>query len=297
MTTAAFPSFTVQKTFLQQCVKEQAPSHLSSLRSKPNLWQVAAVSTYVAFIVLTLGGVAASVIFAPVFLPLVTITSIFLLQYVKKVHDFFDQKSEEAGARATQIEKISGELQRLALATPQHLREILQQRGIENVASPENLIPLIARHRFWEEHIQDLEKKRQAKLAEAEKLSTENYADNKKEIFKLRCAALEIEKNGLEAKIKNAFVNAVIRKPRFAGKFEDLGSFSQVSAQERAISNANKKEPTINQLFIFKNHHQLAPITIDEAKKLTVSALAMRLLPALHTENDSKISFFESFAL
>jgi hypothetical protein len=268
------------KTFLQQCVKEQAPGHLYELQSNSTLWQAAAVATYVAYIVLTLAGVATAVVFAPIFLPVITITSLFLLQYARKVHDLFDQKSEEADARAMQLKKISDELKRLTFATPQKLQEILQQKGIATmVPNPRELKPLIARHNFWEKHILMLKERRQATLAEAAKLSTKSYGDNKEKIFNLRCAALELEKASLEATIKNAFINAVIRRPQFAGKLEDLGSFSQASGQERAIDKASEV-PDMNPFFRFQNQ-QLAPITFEEVKKLAVSDLAMRFVQSM----------------
>jgi hypothetical protein len=273
MATAALP-----KTYLQQCVQEQAPSHLAALQSQSSLWNAAAVSTYVAYIVLTLGGIATSAIFAPIFLPIISITSLFLLQYVKKAHDTFDGWSEDASARVKQIKMISAELRRLHSATPKQLQENLRQKGIPDVSNPASLKPLIARHSFWEKHIQKLEEKGRATLTEAAQLSKKSYAENKSEIHKLRCAALDIEKDRIEARIKNAFVNAVIRRPKFAGNLETLGRFSEVSAQERAIGNAN--QVSMEKFFLFKNK-KIKPITVDEAKNLPISKLAIRMMPAL----------------
>lgn len=277
------------QTYLQRCIEELEPGNLSSWKWKSTLWQVAAVATYVAFTVLAIAGLAAAAVFAPVYIPIVALSSIFLLKIVQKGHDLLEQWSDQASARAEQLKEISRHFEVLSSATPEQLQQVLQQKGIQWSTIPgmmqdpthlAQLKPLIARHNFWEGYVQKLEEKKQIKLEEAAKLSQESYADNKNEIYDLRCEALEVEKRAWEGKIKNAFVNAVIRQPAYVGTLEDFGNFTVISGQERAIGNA-ASAASVNDLFTFKN--SLIPtISVDEVKRMTASDLAMRLIPAMN---------------
>jgi len=289
MATSALTNHSVatSKTYLQQCV-DDLDANNSSWQWKSRQWQIAAVATYVAFTVLTVGSIAATAVFFPIYIPIIAVSSIFLLKFVTKGHDLFEQWSDQAHARVEQLKEISRHQQELASATPQQIQETLSQKGIQwwmipgMMQSPADLAtlkPLIARRTFWEGHVQKLEEKKRAKLAEAEKLSTESYDENQNEIYDLRCEALEIERRSLEGRLKNAFINAVILRPSHVGAMEDLGSFSQVSGQERAIGNA-ASAASVNDFFTFKNG-QTPTITVDEVKRMAISDLAMRMIPAM----------------
>ncbi len=275
------------QTYLQHCIEDLEPSNLSSWNWKSNQWQVAAVTTYVAFTVLTIGGLATATAFAPVYIPVVAVSSAFLLKFVRKGHDLFEQWSDQASARAEQLKEISKHLQELSSATPEQLQQTLQQKGIQwfmipGMQNPNHLTqlkPLIARHNFWENYVQTLEEKKRTKLNEATKLFSENYEDSKNEIYDLRCEALEIEQRALEGKLKNAFVQAVIRRPAHIGTLEDLGSITAISGQERVIGNA-VNAISVNDLFTFKNG-RTPTISSDEAKRMTTTDLAMRLVAAM----------------
>jgi hypothetical protein len=281
------------QTYLQRCTEDLQPSNLSSWNPnswswKSTQWQVAAVATYVAYTVFAVGGLAAAAAFAPVYIPVVAISSIFLLKFVQKGHDLFERWSDRASAHAGQLKAISRYLQELSSATPEQLQQILQQKGIQWFTIPgmlqnpndlTRLKPLIARHNFWETHIQTLQENQQKKLNEAARLSSESYADNKNEIYDLRCEALEIEKRVLEGKLKNAFINAVIRRPTHIGTLEDLGSITAISGQERAIGNATSAT-SVNDFFTFKNG-RTPTLSGDDVKRMTTTDLAMRLLTAM----------------
>ena len=222
---------------------------------------------------------------APIYVPFITIGGAFVLKEVQKTHDQFEQFSKYAQERSEQLKEISRQYQALSNTTLLQLQNILQQRGIfwfmipgmlQNPGNLTSLIPLIARHNFWEEHLQNIEMKKQDVLVEAGKM--DNEGNHQEEVHDLRCEALEIEKMALEAKIKNSFINAVIRRPNYVGTLDDLGTFSILSGQERAIGNA-VAAPCINHFFSFKSNE--APITVDEVKKMKISDLAMRMLKAM----------------
>ncbi len=287
LTNHSIPSASTQ-TYLQKCIEDLEPSNISSWSWKSTQWEVAAVATYVAYTVLAIGGLAISAAFAPVYIPIIAVSSVFLFKFVQKGHDLFEQWSGQAYARAEQLKEISRHLQELSPATTEQLQQTLQQKGIQwfmipgMMLNPNNLIqlkPLIARHNFWEGYVQKLEEKKRTKLEEAAKLSSESYVDNKNEIYDLRCEALEIEKRALEGKLKNAFINAVIRRPAYVGTLEDLGNITAMSGQERAIGNAASAAST-NDFFTFKNGWT-PTISVDEVKRMTTSDLAMRFIAAL----------------
>lgn len=286
MTTTALThhSAATSKTYLQQCVDDLDSSHISFWQCKSTRWRVAAVATYVAFTVLAVGSLAASAVFAPIYIPIIAVSSFFFLKVVNRGHDLFEKWSDQAYARIEQLKAISRHHQELTSATPEQIQHTLFQKGVQwfmipgMMQSPANLArlkPLIARHNFWEGYVRKLEEKKQAKLIEAAKLSTENYEENKNEIYDLRSEALEIEKRALEGKLKNAFVNAVIRQPTYVGTMDGLGCFSIVSGQERAIGNA-ASAASVNEFFTFKNGRTPA-ITVGEVKSMAISDLALRI--------------------
>lgn len=284
----ADPSSSLNKTYLQQCIEDLSPSNLSSLEWNSTLYRVASSATYVAFTVLAVGGIAAAAAFAPIYIPMIAISSILLLKFVQKGHDLLDEKADQARARAAQLKEIIRLHQQMSNMTLQQIQEALQQKGVQwfmipgmmfNPTNLETLKPLIARHSFWEGYIQKLEEKKQNKIDEAAKAIAKNYADNKDTIYDLHCETLEIEKNILEAKVKNAFINAVLRRPDHIGTLDDLGSFSEVSGQERAMADA-VSSTSLNDFFKFKKS-AIPTIKVDEVRRMTISDLAMRLIAAM----------------
>ncbi len=290
MTTSTVPvsisTPSVPKSYLQFCEEELNPDLLSSCSRKSTLWKVAAVTTLVAFTALMVGALVASALYAPIFFPMVGVCCILPLGQVQKVYRLFVKWSDEASERAVQLGAINGHYQELSGSTPSQLQQLVGQKGINNITGMQHndpnlttLKPLIARHLFWEGHVEELTKKMQEKLDEASKLSSEGYTENKDEIYELRSEALEIEKQVLESKAKNAFINAVIRRPHYMGNLEDLGTFSPLSGQERAIGSQAGAAGT-NEFFSFKAR-SMPGIFYNEAKQLSVPDLAMRMVIAM----------------
>lgn len=277
------------KTYLQQCVEELEPSNLSSLQRKSTLWQVASVATLVAYTALAMTGLGLAAMYAPIYIPVLAVGSLFLLGPTQKGANVFEKWADEANARAEQIKEISQNCQAMSSATPQDLQQTLQQKGIPwftipgmvlNPANIDTLKPLIAHHAFWEKKIEKIETDKTSKLTQATKLATENYEKNKEEINELREDVLNLEKNALESKIKNAFINAVIRRPDFKGALENLGTFSPMTGPEQAIG-AAVGATSAAELFTFKNG-RVAALTIDEVKRSRVPDLAIRLLAGMN---------------
>lgn len=291
MATSVLPNHLVSsttKTYLQQCVDDLSEKNISSLQWESTLLRTAAIATHVAFVVFIFGSLAAATAVAPIFIPIVAVNSFFLMKLVDKGHDYFEQWSNQVHARAEQLKEISRHHQELASATPEQMQQILAQKGIQWFAIPGMLLnpanlctlkPLIARHNFWEGHVRELEEKKQTRLSEAARLSTENYVKHKNEIYDLRCEALEIDQRALEGKLKNAFINAIIHRHTYVGTLGELGTFSQISGQERAVGNA-VNAPSIAEFFTFHNG-QTPTITVDEVRRMTISDLAMRLIAVM----------------
>jgi hypothetical protein len=276
------------KTYLQQCVEDMDPSLLSSSEKKSTLWQVASIATLVAFTVLAVGGLALCAAYAPLYIPLVAITSAFLLKYAKQGAKTLESWSEQARGRAEQLKEISKHYQALSSASRQLVQQALLEKGVAwytipgmalNPAGVDTLKPLIARHTFWENRVKKLEEEKSGKLTEATKLAAKNYEANKDTIYELRSEALEVEKIALESKVKNAFINAVIRRPDFKGTLEDMGTFSPMSGQERAIANGTSPA-SATEFFTFKDG-RTPTIAIDEVRRMGITDLAMRLISGM----------------
>ena len=145
--------------------------------------------------------------------------------------------------------------------------------------NPENLTtlkPLIARHQFWEERIENLKKQKADTLIAAQTLAVENYGKNSKKINKLFNQALELEKSALESKVKDAYVLAVIQRPVLRNSLSDIGDFSTFTQKERVIASALGFKT--DQFFIFKDA-KASPLSVDEVQASAIT-LSTRLLQA-----------------
>ena len=278
-----------QKTFLQHCEEELAPKLRASFEENAILWKVAAVATLVAFAVLVLSAFVATGLFAPLYIPLIGISSIILLSQITSIYQMFQSRAAQASERAEQLKEINDHYQTLDASTPAQLQEILDQKGIRMIPGMQRndprlttLKPLIARHLFWEGQTNSLQESAQEKLREAARLKQQNATGNREEIFQLRHEALEWENEALESKCKNAFINAVIRRPYYTGTLDDLGSFTEFSGLERAVNAANNISDT-NNLFTFKNS-SVPPIKYSDAKHSSVADLSYRFITPMPSQ-------------
>lgn len=270
------------KSYLQFAEEELSPDLLASYNQKATLWKVAAVASVVLFTVIAVGGFAASAYLLPVTIPLVGLCAYVMMAQAMKVYSMFEKWSDTATERATQLSAINKHYEDMSSSTPQALQEILRSKGIHNVVGMQQndpnlttLNPLIARHLFWEQHTADQLKIKEDKIEEARKLSEKDFVENRDTIYELNSEALEFEMQALESKVKNAFINAVLRRPHYAGTLEDLGTFSQLTGQERAMA-MQAKAPHANEFFTFKNK-AMPLITYNDVKRESVAELAIRM--------------------
>jgi len=275
------------KSYLQFCREELNPNLIASYSRNSTLWKVAAIATLVAFTVLLIGAFIATVLYSPVFIPIVGLSCLILIGQIKKIYSLFDQWSYEASERANQLSAIKGHYQSLNASTPAHIQQILRQKGINSVSGMQvndpnlmTLKPLIARHLFWEGRVTQLTQQKQEKIGLAIKLSNENFLENRDEIYELQSEALELERQALESRAKHVFINAVIRRPHFIGTSEDLVTLSSLSGQERAIA-MRTGAPNAYEFLSFKTPRAVTTIRYDEMQQHAAADLAMRMVTAM----------------
>ena len=274
-------------TYLEFCEKELDPALIASFTKESTDFANSALIRAIAFPVIVLAALSTAALIAPIFTIVIGFSSVLLLNHIKKVYSALILKSELAQERVNQLNLIHTHYQTLTNSTPAQIQQMLKEKGInfiigmgQNDPRLTHLKPLIARHLFWEEHIQALKIKQQEKLQQAGTLTAQNSTLNRKEIYALQSQALEFEKQTLVAKVKCAFVNAVLFNPIAKGNLEDLGTFSMLSGQERAIALASNASRA-NDLFSF-NRPNATAITYDEAKQYTIPQLAMHLYRNMH---------------
>jgi hypothetical protein len=278
---------TQEKKYLDYCVEQIKEDTIKEFESNSSYYSNMAWASIIAYSVLAISAFVVTGVFAPVYVPIAGICAYLGANHVFKFYKSRQQYSESTGAQAGHLKTISNNHQNLAAVTPDQLQWVLLRMGISwlnipgMVQQPQDLNtlkPLIARHQFWEGHVQGLEQKKQADLQEALRLATENYPENRAKIYDLRTDALEIDRQILEAKVKDAFVLAAIQRPTMTGTIDSIGDFSNLSNQERVIGNA-VGDITINKFFNFKNT-SFAALTIDEVANANAVVLSQRLLTA-----------------
>lgn len=274
------------KTYLQFCEEELSPGKIDAFGIASQCWKATAIIAATMLSILVASAFVLVILFAPLVFPISVagVCALFLLWGVKEVYSYCDMKSQLNSDRAQQLRAIEKHHQTLSNATPERIQSVLSQKGISYVTgmganSPRliTLKPLIARHLFWEDRMKELEKKQNEKAAAAAKLSKANSVANRDHIYALQSEAVGLEAETLKAKVKCAFVHAVLRKPEFKGSFEKLGKFSHLSGQERTMALA-AKTPGADDFFIF-NGPNAKKITLSEAKTFTISQLAILKMP------------------
>ena len=275
-------------TYLERCVQDSSPGNISSLEWKSALWRTAAVATYVAYTALTMGAIAATILYVPVYVPLVAIGSLLAMSLVNMAYKKFDGKAENAQFDLKNLKAISKHEQELAPLTPQQVQTNLVRKGIHwytipgmvrNPAALETLKPLIARHAYYEENREKCEKEMKTALEKVAKLTAENKPETLDEIPNLNLNYLFYERAALKAKVSAAFMSAVIQRPGYTGKFKDIGSFSIASPLDRALDRAINPA-AVTDFFLFKST-SLPKLTYDEVKRISVPELSTRLIAAM----------------
>lgn len=286
---AATSTSTVSKiNYLDRCIEEFNPSNAEDAASKilwedrkSTLWKVAAYASLVVFAILAVGAFITTGILFPVYIPIAGICTLLLLNPVHQFYKRFQSYADQSQGRADQFRSIENHFKDLTGKTSAELAQIVFQKGIvlNDAATLEQVKPLIARHLFWEDHTKKIDAQKQAELDKAQKLSNDNSIEHRQEIYDIRTIALELENRALECKVKNAFINAIIRRPDFAGTLTDVGEISPLLSQERILGQA-AGDTSVDQFFTFANK-TIAPLSLNDVKRLSVAELGQRLFAAM----------------
>jgi hypothetical protein len=272
------------KNFLKKCVEDLKPEKLAKCQNEANKWHAISIISGVAFFALAIATMVTVGFIAPAFTSMVALSAIILaIPAAGKVAEYHERykvaKSEADGYQALQRHHAN-----LANKRPARLRDTLRNMGIDGSRVPDNqitqLIPLISRAKFLEEQTDKFTQKKDQELSAARALTGSTEAKKVEQAVKYGFA-LHYEDQALHLKVKNAFVNAVLRNPKFKGNLDNLGSLSDMGAGFRAVAH-ELKEPNANNIFTFKNR-RLAPITYDQVRTTSVANLGHRLLAAMRT--------------
>lgn len=278
------------QTFLSRCVQELDPNTVSEFESTAKWKDIAALGTIVAFTALAIGAfILTGVFLSPLYLPIAGISALLLAPTAFTFYNKFDQEAEFAKLEAAKHTEIQRHYQDLTSKTPVQIQEALLQKGINwlqipgmTAANPQRLDeikPLIARHLYWEGQIQAAETKKQEHQTKLQNLRAGNPEENRENLFITGQAILQSERLIADAKLKCGFLNAVLRKPNFAGGMSEVGTMSTLSTEERLVAGA-LGDPNANQLFAF-NNRAVQALTIDDVKRMNVAQLGQRIVAAM----------------
>ncbi len=278
-------STTPATTYLSRCIENLSPEKVANFQGEASKWRTIAIISTVAFFALAIGAFIATSILLPAYLPLAGIGSLLLAFPAAQQVQKFLGWAEEAQKEADKFSLIQREYTDLNAKDPIGLQRELLKMGIlwfqiqgMQVTQPERLSelnPLLAHAKYLEGQTEVWLGHRDNHAHEAMMQRGEN--DQKKaqeQRYALRC-----EDAALNCKIKNAFYQAVLRKPAFTGTFDDLGALSKNGFEERMLGNG-LGETTANNLFTFSNA-TIAPITYEQAKTMTVAELGQRFFTAM----------------
>jgi hypothetical protein len=262
------------KAYLQLCEEELRPRHISPescLTAQYYHTKAVAIIQVIALSILVGSAFSATAIYLPALIPVAAFCALFILWTAKDSYLFQGMQAQFFWDKAEQMRSIRKHYEALVNANPVQMQKILNQKGVPYVFGMEKndkqlsqLKPVLARHLYWEDQIQKLQKKQAGMLDAAGK------AIGRDKVYELRSVALELENEALVAKVKCAFVQAMLRKPKSIKTFEGLGKFSPLSGQERAIA-IGAKAPKAKEFFVF---NRKGVISFDEAKRCTISQLA-----------------------
>jgi hypothetical protein len=289
--TSSSSSITAQTrtSYLNRCVEDLSPDKVAHFEKKVQHWDTISIVSTVAFFALAIGAFIAASILAPVYAPFVGIGAILLALPASQKIKQFQEWSQAAQNEADKYKEIQRNYTDLTGQTPQELQRILlsigiiwiQIPGIE-VQHPEylsRLNPLLARAKYLEKQTEYWIHLRDQHANEARLLQTDTTDSTKDKKAIARHLALKCEDDAMNFKIQSAFVNAVLRKSDFCGTLEDLGTLSKCNYEDRALGNA-LNDPTVNQILTFNNRN-LAPITFNDLKTLSVADLGQRIFAAM----------------
>ena len=274
--------------YLNKSIEDLRPEKLAECKRTATKWHAISIVTGVAFFALAIGATIAASIIAPAFTSLVALSAILLaIPAAAKVGKFYTRYLD-AKNEANAYKELQRHHTDLANKTPADLKRILfndmgilwnQIPGIED-DHPERLkdfIPLIAKAKYFETAKARNMELSQKHLTEANALPTTTETQKLEKEYKYHLA-LDREDVALRFKVKQAFVNAVLRNPNIVGNVYDVGTYSAMSSGTGAVCR-QLDGPNAEPLFTF--NRDIAPLTYDEVKNSSVANLGRKMLAAM----------------
>ncbi len=278
------------KSFSSRCIEDLSPDKISTMDRQSTLFLVLAGVAVVAFTALAVAGFVATGVLAPAYIPLAGLGALLCAMPAAEGVKNLLKWSENSGKEANKYRAIQHHYQELSNRTSLDTQVDLMNRGIVwfqipgiQIAHPENLAsldPILAQAKYLDDKIQEHLRMKDTLTADARDLANADFAKNRQKIYDLRNSALSEEDKALEAKIQAGFVNAVLRKSDYNGTLEDIASLSHISYHERILGNELRDPSGVNEFLTFKDRN-LAPITFDDVKTMTVAQLGQRLVAAM----------------
>jgi hypothetical protein len=268
------------KPFLNRCVEDLSPDKVAGFEKKADRWQILTVVSTIAFFALAIGAFIATSVLAPIYLPVAGIGSLLLAFLVVPQVQKFQEWAKAAQDEGNKYKAIQRYYADLTTKNSHELTIILQGMGINGMQVRQDLTrlnPLLAQAKFLEEENRKCMQLKDDFIRQAQQLTK---PDDLKQRVMMHVDALLNEKKALHAKIKNAFVNAVLHNPDSnIGSLEDIATFSKINFTEQLLLNA-MNDPSANQFLTFKNRNH-APITLNDVKMSSVAQLGQRIFAAM----------------
>jgi hypothetical protein len=283
---ATATSTTTPDSFLANCKLDLDPSRVSTYERQSTYWLIAAGVTFVAFTALAVGACFYTGMFLPAYTPFVLIGSLLAAGPVSSWVKSFLEYSKNSQLEAQKYTEIQRHHDVLVRKTREQIQSelvahgIRTLRGTKEVRRIEDVTPLLAQANYLSDKIKNDVLLRHELTTEAKNFAASNFAEHRQKIFDLQHAALHMEDKILQTKIQAAFVNAVLRKGDFNGSLEEIGTLTDTIYMERLLGRELGNEEGIKNFLTFK-HHNLAPITCTEVKRLTVAQLGAKLVAVM----------------
>jgi hypothetical protein len=279
---------TPNKTYLNKCIEDLSPKKLAECKSEATKWNRLSIVTTVAFFALAIGATIAVGLLAPAFTSLVALSAILLaIPAASKVVKFHARYNEAQSQfkNYVALQRHHEDLIR-PTQTPAELQSTLVDLEIPQIPGQDltRLIPLIAKAKYFKEKEAYFTNQKNQALNAARAIPGKTEGQKLEQAIKHHLA-LEFEDLALLYKLKNAFVNAVLRNPEFRGNLDDVGTLSTSAMNPGTRLDAIQlKVPNADHMFTFKNRNNVAPITYNEVETTTsVAQLGSRMLAAMRT--------------
>jgi hypothetical protein len=282
---------TPSESFLSRCTEDLAPFKVTTLEQSSMLWQGAATVYFIAFTALAIAAFVSTTILMPSVVPCVGLAILVSVGPVSACVKNFFERSKNADKEADKYRAIQKHYKELSSKTPLQIQAELASRGISSFTIPgfnpsnlqtiSRLIPLLAKAKYLDEKTQTHLELRDLANTEAKKLTAANFQKNRNQIYDNKLTALIAEQKAMESKIQEAFVRAVLQRGDYKGTLEKIATLTKLTCVERIVfSNELSNIPEANQFLTFKNSN-LAPITFDNVKELSVTELGQRISAAM----------------